>query len=105
MATSTSNPASLARRAIPRSYPRQEPSAVVPHAGICAGGSPSSQGEGLSLPRRKRRTTGMEKGMEESYGEDLASHDGPVHALATREGAAKRWIRGARRPGYSAPKW
>jgi len=44
-------------------------------------------------------------GMEESYVEDLASHDGPVHALATREGAAKRWIRGARRPGYSAPKW
>ena len=53
----------------------------------------------------KRRTTGMEKGMEESYVEDLASHDGPVHALATREGAAKRWMRGARRPGYSAPKW
>ena len=43
--------------------------------------------------------------MEESYVEDLASHDGPVHALAFREGAAKRWIRGARRPGYSAPKW
>jgi hypothetical protein len=43
--------------------------------------------------------------MEESYVEDLASHDGPVHALATREGAAKRWVRGARRPGYSAPKW
>ena len=36
--------------------------------------------------------------MEESYIEDLASHGGPVHALAFREGAAKRWIRGARRP-------
>jgi hypothetical protein len=36
--------------------------------------------------------------MKESYVEDLASHDGPVHALATREGAAKRWVRGARRP-------
>ncbi len=35
-----------------------------------------------------------------AYVEDLASHDGPVHALATREGAAKRWMRGARRPGY-----
>jgi hypothetical protein len=46
----------------------------------------------------KRRTTGMKKGMEESYIEDLANHDGPDHALATREGAAKRWIRGARRP-------
>ena len=30
--------------------------------------------------------------MEESYVEDLASHDGPAHALATREGAAKRWF-------------
>jgi hypothetical protein len=40
----------------------------------------------------------MKKGMEESYIEDLANRDGPDHALATREGAAKRWIRGARRP-------
>jgi hypothetical protein len=32
-----------------------------------------------------------EKGMKESYIEDLASHGGPDHALATREGAAKRW--------------
>jgi hypothetical protein len=40
----------------------------------------------------------MKKGMEESYIEDLANRDGPVHALATREGAAKRWMRGARRP-------
>jgi hypothetical protein len=46
----------------------------------------------------KRRTTGMKKGMKESYIEDLANHDGPDHALATRKGAAKRWIRGARRP-------
>jgi hypothetical protein len=30
--------------------------------------------------------------MKESYIEDLASHGGPDHALATREGAAKRWI-------------
>ena len=29
--------------------------------------------------------------MKEFYIEDLASHDGPAHALATREGAAKRW--------------
>ena len=40
----------------------------------------------------------MKKGMEESYVEDLANRDGPDHALATREGAAKRWFRGARRP-------
>jgi len=30
-----------------RLYPRQEPNAVVPHAGICAGGGP----QGPSLPR------------------------------------------------------
>src|SRR5450755_1686595 len=30
--------------------------------------------------------------MEESYIEDLASRDGPGHALATREDTAKRWL-------------
>jgi hypothetical protein len=40
----------------------------------------------------KCRTTGMKKGMKESHIEDLANHDGPDHALATRQGAAKRWI-------------
>jgi hypothetical protein len=40
----------------------------------------------------------MKKGMEESHIEDLASHGGPVHALAFREGAAKRWVRGTCRP-------
>ncbi len=40
----------------------------------------------------------MKKGMEESYIEDLANRDGPDHVLATREGAAKRWFWGARRP-------
>ena len=43
--------------------------------------------------------------MEESYVEDLASHDGPAHALAFRDGAAKRWCRGARRPAIAASKW
>src|ERR1700745_1466954 len=42
--------------------------------------------------------------MKESYVEDLASHDGPDHALAFREGAAKRWIRGARRPAIEPRK-
>ncbi len=41
---------------------------------------------------------------KESYVEDLASHDGPDHALATREGAAKRWIRGACRPAIEPRK-
>jgi hypothetical protein len=54
--------------------------------------------EVLNAVYGKRRTTGMKKGMKESYIEDLANHDGPDHALATREGAAKRWFRGARRP-------
>src|SRR3954454_23417647 len=38
MATSAADPAPLARAAIRRDHPRREPSAVVPHAGICAGG-------------------------------------------------------------------
>ena len=58
----------------------------------------------LSLDPRKRRTTGMKKGMEESYIEDLANRDGPVHALATREGAAKRWMSGCAQAGYAASK-
>ena len=41
----------MAQRALRRQYPRQEPRALAVHAGICAGGSPSPQGEGLSLPR------------------------------------------------------
>src|SRR5439155_26834893 len=39
--------ASLAERPVRRQDPRQEPSAVVPLAGICAGGRP----QGRSLPR------------------------------------------------------
>ena len=46
----------------------------------------------------------MKKGMEESYIEDLADRGGPVYVLVSGEGAAKRWIRGARRPGYAASK-
>ena len=38
---------SLTECALQRHYSRQEPSAVVPHAGICAGGRP----KGRSLPR------------------------------------------------------
>src|SRR6202521_3108525 len=53
MATTTPRPAPLARTAIRRHYPRQEPSAVVLHAGICAGGGGSRLGEALSLPRQE----------------------------------------------------
>jgi hypothetical protein len=37
----------VSNRALRRQNPRQEPSAVIPHAGICAGGRP----QGRSLPR------------------------------------------------------
>ena len=47
MATARPDPAPLPRSAFRRHYPRQEPSAVVPHAGICAGGRP----KGRSLPQ------------------------------------------------------
>jgi hypothetical protein len=47
VAAACPNTASLSRGALRRSYPRQEPSAVVPHAGICAGGRP----QGRSLPQ------------------------------------------------------
>jgi hypothetical protein len=46
----------------------------------------------LRIEHGKRRTTGMKKGMKESYIEVLATRGGPDHALVTREGAAKRWI-------------
>jgi hypothetical protein len=39
MATHSASPASVAERALQRSYPRQEPSALDAHAGICAGGA------------------------------------------------------------------
>src|SRR3954451_10405595 len=58
MATSTADPAPLARAAVRRYYPRQEPSAVVPHAGICAGGGrqrPSLPQPILAAPRHRMR--------------------------------------------------
>ena len=47
VAAASPRDASLPRRALRRSYPRQEPSALAAHAGICAGGRP----QGRSLPR------------------------------------------------------
>src|SRR5215216_4071212 len=44
MATARLHHASMARAAIRRPYPRQEPSALDAHAGICAGGRPNPQG-------------------------------------------------------------
>ena len=42
---------SVARPAASRLHPRQEPSAVILHAGICAGGDPRPRGRGPSLPQ------------------------------------------------------
>ena len=47
MATTRPCEASIPRHAVRRQNPRQEPSAVILHAGICAGGRP----KGRSLPR------------------------------------------------------
>jgi hypothetical protein len=48
LASARSPPASTSRRAVPRHDPRWEPGAVVPLAGICAGGDKQLS----SLPRR-----------------------------------------------------
>jgi len=50
MVATRETPPSFARRAIRRHHPRQEPGAVIPLAGICAGGA----GQPASLPRRFR---------------------------------------------------
>src|SRR5439155_8229230 len=52
MATACPHPAPLARRPLLRSYPRQEPSALAAHAGICAGGRQQRR----SLPRSTSST-------------------------------------------------
>src|SRR4026209_886808 len=55
MATATTRDASLPGGALRRQNLRQEPSAVVPHAEICAGGRP----RGRSLPRLFRQVLGL----------------------------------------------
>jgi hypothetical protein len=63
VAAASPDHASMAKRAIRRPHPRQEPSAVVPLAGICAGGRP----KGRSLPR-PLRSVGA-RGFAQSSGE------------------------------------
>ena len=46
----------------------------------------------------KRRTTGMKKGMKESYIEDLANHGGPEPCVGDPRGRSEALDRGARRP-------
>jgi hypothetical protein len=59
----------------------------------------------MAPSRGKRRTTGMEKGMKESYVEDLANHDVPRSCVGDPRGRSEALVWGARRPGYSASKW
>lgn len=54
MATTRPHHAPLPRSALRRSYPRQEPSAVVPHAGICA--VPTAMPPGAQRARRPGTT-------------------------------------------------
>ena len=59
--------ASLPQRALRRQDPRQEPGAVIPHAGICRGGPParavptgiSGEGPVMGLERRGRADQGQ----------------------------------------------
>src|ERR1035441_6056498 len=46
----------------------------------------------------KRRTTGMKKGMKESYIEDLSNHDVPEPCVGDPRGRSEALDRGARRP-------
>jgi hypothetical protein len=86
MATTTPRPASLARTAIRRHYPRQEPSAVVLHAGIRAGGSASRLGEALSLPRQ--RTEGWAAGLRLAA-ISLAHHPDPERFVTEFSGSER----------------
>ena len=58
MAPSRPRRASLAGRPFDATYPRQEPSALAVHAGICAGGRP----QGRSLPRMVAEGVGDDRG-------------------------------------------
>ncbi len=53
MATAGSHDAPLTERALQRHYSRQEPSAVVPHAGNCAGGRSKERSLPRSQPGRR----------------------------------------------------
>jgi hypothetical protein len=54
--------------------------------------------EVLNAVYGKRRTTGMKKGMKESYIEDLANHDVPEPCVGDPRGRSEALDRGARRP-------
>src|SRR4051794_25391958 len=85
MAPFRPHPASKTFRALRRPNPRQEPSALNVHAGICAGGRP----QGRSLPRTYARGIGWAGVSERASGEDvafrvLAAQERPDHATIAR---------------------
>ena len=84
MATYPADPASLAERALQRSYPRQEPSALDAHAGICAGGRqqrrslPRLSHAGSALLAEVADKTGLTRALNVTVGEPglrAGSHD------------------------------
>src|SRR5438128_11073118 len=60
MATDRPHPAPLARAAIRRHHPRQEPDALDAHVGICAGGCPSPNGR-RAVPTATDFFTGLDQ--------------------------------------------
>ncbi len=70
----------------------EEPCAGINRLG---GGDGKALTEGVATPATpshgKRRDNRHGDVVEEPYTEGVATHGGPGHALATREGAAKRW--------------
>src|ERR1017187_9637137 len=82
MATYSPHPASLAKSALQRSYPRQEPSALDAHAGICAGGRQRRR----SLPRFSHAGSALVA--------QVADKVGLTQALSRRLGAIKQRRRG-----------
>src|ERR1017187_1341861 len=80
MAPSRPNHASLAERPVRRPYPRQEPSALAVHAGICAGGRP----QGRSLPRL------IDMDIRKFF--DSVRWDLIVKAVEAHTDAATRWV-------------
>ena len=102
MAATCPHPASLPTRALRRQHPRQEPSAVVPHAGICAGGRP----QGRSLPRhiRDAGTNRHRERNERVRHRRSSAPRWPRPCVGVRKGDGEALDRGTCRQGYGAAK-
>src|SRR6476661_10202526 len=85
MAATCPHPAPLPGHALRRSYSRQEPSAVVPLAGICAGG----RLQGRSLPRSTKGNTASKTRPGLSAGQDAPSALDRVRQVAVRDKKAR----------------